>query len=145
LIQIPTILEHVEHLSGIITFPRPVPLLRKLLERGLDPNRSDWLGKTFLHACAENGDRSAAALFLDAGADINSREVEFCGTPLAAAVRSCHKGEPAERQLKMVRFLLQCGAATNLPGDKTWATPLAWARKGGLKDIEQMLLKHGAH
>ena len=143
----PTILGHVEHPSGIITYPRPVPLSRKLLERGLDPNRSDWLSKTFLHACAENGDRSAAALFLDAGADINSREVEFCGTPLAAAVRSCDKGAPgqAERQLKMVGFLLQRGAATNLPGDKTWATPLAWARKQGLKDIEQMLLKHEAH
>ena len=63
-------------------------MVRKLLARGLDPNRPDWLGKTFLHACAENGDRSIAAVFLDAGADINARGLEFHETPLAAAVRS---------------------------------------------------------
>ena len=73
--------------SGV-TYPRSPGLVRRLLARGLDPNRPDWLGKTFLHACAENGDRSVAAIFLDAGADINARDVEFQGTPLAAAVRS---------------------------------------------------------
>ena len=70
-----------------ITYPKSPALVRRLLERGLDPNRPDWLGKTFLHACAENGDQSVAAVFLDAGADVNARELEFQGTPLAAAVR----------------------------------------------------------
>jgi hypothetical protein len=37
-----------------------------------------------------------------------------------------------------------CSAATNLPDDEPWATPLAWARKLGLGDIEGILLKHGA-
>jgi ankyrin repeat protein len=63
-------------------------LVRKLLARGLDPNRPDWLGKTFLHACAARGDRSVAAVLLDAGADINARGLEFNEMPLAAAVRS---------------------------------------------------------
>ena len=45
----------------------------------------------------------------------------------------------------MVEFLLKRGAATSLPGDKEWATPMAWARKRGLTDIEDMLLKHAAH
>ena len=76
--------------SGV-TYPRSSALVRKLLARGLDPNRPDWLGKTFLHACAENGDRSVAAVFLDAGADINARGLEFNETPLAAAVR-CGRG-----------------------------------------------------
>jgi len=44
----------------------------------------------------------------------------------------------------MVEFLLKRGAATNLPDDEPWATPLAWARKLGLADIEEILLKHGA-
>jgi hypothetical protein len=44
----------------------------------------------------------------------------------------------------MVEFLLKRGAATNLPDDEPWATPLAWARKFGLADIEEILLKHGA-
>jgi ankyrin repeat protein len=132
--------------SGVV-YPRSPALVRRLLERGLDPNRPDWLGKTFLHACAENGDRTAAAVFLDAGADINARDVEFQGTPLAAAVRSCStraKGEQAERGRRMVRFLLKRGAATNLTGDQPWATPLAWARKLNLADVEELLLKHAA-
>ena len=84
----PTAVERMDFHSGI-AYPRSSALVRRLLKRGLDPNRPDWLGKSFLHACAENGDRPVAALFLDAGADINARDVEFQGTPLAAAVRSC--------------------------------------------------------
>jgi ankyrin repeat protein len=120
------------------------------LARGLDPNRPDWLGKTFLHACAENGDRSGAAVFLDAGADINARGLEFNETPLAAAVRGSRGGKEedgprrARRGRRMVEFLLKRGAATNLPGEEPWATPLAWARNLGLPDIEALLIKHGA-
>lgn len=142
----PTVPDRMDHHSGI-TYPRSSPLVRRLLARGLDPNRPDWIGKTFLHACAENADRSVATVFLDAGADINARDVEFQGTPLAAAVRSSCAGEDprqAERRRRMVEFLLKRGAATNLPGDQPWATPLAWARKRGLADIEQVLIKHGA-
>src|SRR5262249_7675345 len=63
--------------------------VRQLIARGLDPARPDWLGRTLLHASAEQGDREIAALALERGADINAREVEFQGTPLAAAVRAC--------------------------------------------------------
>jgi ankyrin repeat protein len=139
----------VDHLADELAYPRPAALARKLLARGLDPNRHrpDWLGKTFLHACAGSGDRSVAAVFLDAGADINARGLEFHETPLAAAVRSgLGSEEPklAERRRRMVEFLLKRGAATNLPDDEPWATPLAWARKFGLADIEEILLEHGA-
>ena len=78
---------------------------------------------------------------------INARELEFKATPLAAAVRSCCSGEDpklAECRRRMVEFLLKRGAATNLPGDEPWATPLAWARERGLTVIEEVLMKHGA-
>jgi ankyrin repeat protein len=133
-----------------ITYPRSPAMVRELLARGLDPNRPDWLGKTFLHACAENGNRSVAAVFLDAGGDINARGLEFHDTPLVAAVRYepwCKeedRSQLAQRRRRMVEFLLKRGAATNLPGDESWATPLAWARKLGLADIEEVLIKHGA-
>ena len=83
---------------------------------------------------------------LDAGADINARELEFHGTPLAAAVRACGDADPrqAERQCRMVEFLLQHGAATNLPDDQPWATPLAWASRHGRGDLVQLLKQHGA-
>ncbi|MGI8601369.1 MAG: ankyrin repeat domain-containing protein [Verrucomicrobiales bacterium] len=127
-------------------YPRSPALVRRLLARGLDPNRPDWLGTTFLHACAENGDRSVAAVFLEAGADINARDLEFKGTPLAAAVRSwCEEKYPqqAERRRRMVEFLLKRGAATNLPDDEPWATPLAWATRRGHGEIVE-LKQHGA-
>jgi hypothetical protein len=84
---------------------------------------------------------------LNGGADIDAREIEFQGTPLAAAVRVCCAAkdpERAERGRQMVEFLLKRGAATNLPDDEPWATPLAWARKLELAEIEKILLKHGA-
>ena len=87
------------------------------------------------------------AVFLKAGADINARGIEFDETPLATAVRAglgSKESELAERRREMVEFLLKRGAATNLPDDEPWATPLAWARKLGLADIEGILLKHGA-
>jgi ankyrin repeat protein len=141
----PTVTERMDHWSGV-TYPKSSALVRKLLARGLDPNRPDWLGKTLLHACAENGDRSVAATLLDAGADINARDVEFQGTPLAAAVRSCCCSDDPKRKVqlqRMVEFLLERGAAANWPGDAPWATPLAWATRHGRGDLVQRLKQHG--
>lgn len=44
----------------------------------------------------------------------------------------------------MVAFLLQGGAATNLPDDPLWATPLACANRGGHTVIADLLRQHGA-
>jgi ankyrin repeat protein len=141
----PTAPERLDFHS-VVTYPMSAALVRRLLTRGLDPNRRDWLGKTLLHACAEHGARSVAAVLLDAGGDVNAREVEFHGTPLAAAVRTCGDADPgqAERGRRMVEFLLRHGAATNLPDDQPWATPLAWASRHGRGDLVQLLKQHGA-
>ena len=82
-----------------------------------------------------------------AGADINTRDLEFKATPLAAAVRSwCEEKDPkqAEHRRRMVEFLLKRGAATNLPGDEPWATPLEWATRHGHDGIVELLEQHGA-
>jgi ankyrin repeat protein len=137
----------VDRIGDELACPWSPALVRKVLARGLDPNRPDWLGRTFLHACAASGNRPIAAVFLDAGADINARALEFHETPLAAAVRAgqgSQEPDLVERRRLMVEFLLKRGAATNLPDDEPWATPLAWARKFGLADIEEILVKHGA-
>jgi ankyrin repeat protein len=137
----------VERMGDELACPWSAVVARKLLARGFDPNRPDWFGKTFLHACAATGNRSVAAVLLDAGADINARGLEFNETPLAAAVRSwLGNNEPkvAQRRRQMVKFLLKRGAATDLPDDEPWATLLAWARKLGLADIEEILVKHRA-
>jgi ankyrin repeat protein len=131
---------------GCGDYPKSPALVRTLLAHRLDPNKADWLGKTFLHACAENGDRDIAAVFLDAGADINARDIEFNETPLAAAVRAwCRETNPnqAKRRRQMVEFLLNRGAASNLPGDKPWATPLIYANRWRRPDIVELLKRHG--
>ncbi|MBS0264834.1 MAG: ankyrin repeat domain-containing protein [Planctomycetes bacterium] len=134
----PGVTDRLENWSGAhVSSPA---LLRRLLARGLNPNRPNWLGRTNLHACAENGDRAGAAILLQAGADIHARDFEFQGTPLASAVRC----PDANLRRPMVEFLLKRGAAPNLPGDQAWSTPLAWARKRGLQDIKTILLNHGA-
>jgi ankyrin repeat protein len=134
--------DHEADPANVVACPRSPALVRKLLARGLDPNQTDWLGKTFLHECAARGDRSVAAVLLDAGADIDAREVEFQGTPLAAAVRSycaVEDSKQAERARRMVEFLLERGARTNLPGDEPWATPLAWAARYGRGELVELL------
>ena len=111
------------------------------------PYRTDWLGNSLLHTCAEIGNRPAAAVLLDAGAEIDARDVEFQGTPLAAAVRACctvDDPQRAPRARRMIEFLLKRGAKANLPGDKPWATPLAWAVKRGHTSIEALLRAAGA-
>jgi ankyrin repeat protein len=142
----PTVVDRMQ-MAGSAVYPRSPALVRRLLERGMDPNRPDWTGRTLLHACAANGDLPVAAVLAKAGVDLNARELEYSATPLALAVCSCFQGqdaEPAERGRRMVKFLLKHGAATNLPEDAPWATPLVRARERGLVDIEQLLLEHGA-
>ena len=130
---------------GGSSIPRSPKLVSKLLERGLDPNHTDWVARTLLHLCAERFDKAAAAILLDAGAEIDAKDVEFSETPLATAVRVqpwCEEHDRdklEQRRLKFVRFLLRRGARPQLPDDPTWATPLFWARKHGLKDIQQLL------
>lgn len=130
-----------------LPYPGSASLVRRLLDAGRDPNQPDWLGNTWLHAAAQDGDRASAALLLDAGADINARDVEFQGTPLAAAVRAwCSEADAAQtpRRRRMVEFLLKRGAATNLSGDEPWAAPLAWATRHDRGDIAELLKQHGA-
>lgn len=132
------------------TYPNTPGRMQRLLVRGLDPNQSDWLGRTLLHVCAANGDRAVAAVLLDAGADVDARELEFNGTPLATAVRieppgaEPDRSEFERRRRAMVEYLLRRGARPNLPDDESWATPLAWARRRGLSEIETILKAQGA-
>jgi ankyrin repeat protein len=130
-----------------LAHPKASAMTRRLIEWGLDPNRPDWLGRTFLHHCAEKAAQSVAAVLLDAKAEINVRDVEYRGTPLAIAVRAwCQEMDPkqAQRRKQMVEFLLNRGAATNLPGDEPWATPLAWATRSKRADNVELLKQRGA-
>lgn len=104
---------------------------RWLMERGLDPNRSNWLGIKLLHRCAAKGDIAIAEVCLDFGADIDAIETEWSSTPLGWAAR--------EGKKEMVEWLLKKGAKPNLPVDEPWALPLEWAKRRGHREIVELL------
>jgi hypothetical protein len=102
-----------------------------LFQRGMDPNRPDWLRITPLHRFAHSGDLENAAMFIDHGADLNARDEELCSTPLGYAAKSGKR--------LMVEFLLRRGAQPRLPDDPPWAIPLAWATRRGHTQIVELL------
>jgi ankyrin repeat protein len=104
---------------------------RWLMERGLDPNRTNWLGVSPLHRVAMSGDPDMAAVCLDFGADINPIDDEYCSTPLGWAGRC--------GQREMVEWLLERGADREMPQDKPWAQPHAWAKRRGHDDVLAVL------
>ena len=114
-------------------FRAAIPTLRLLLERGANPDLTDWLGVSALHRLAELGDVERAKVFLDYGADINARDADYLSTPLAWAART--------GQAEMAAFLLARGAKPTLPDDPPWATPLAWAKKRGHDAVVDLLQK----
>src|SRR5262249_12971341 len=103
--------------------PRTSEHARWLMERGLDPNRRNWLGMTLLHRCAVRGDIGVAQVCLDFGADIDAIETDSSSTPLACAARVDKK--------EMVEWLLNKGANPHLPDEEPWAQPLEWAKRRG--------------
>ena len=115
----------------IVSAPRHMAIA--LFERGMNPDRPDWMGITPLHRFAADGDVERAALFLDHGADIEARDDDSRSRPLAWAARRGR--EP------MVEFLLRRGAQLRVSDDPEWATPLAWATRRGHADVVRMLTR----
>ena len=111
--------------------PKTPEFARTLMERGLDPNRSNWLGIKLLHRCAAKGDIEMAAVCLDFGADIDAIDTEWSSTPLGWAAR--------EGKKEMVEWLLKKGADPHLPEDEPWALPSEWAKRRGRQEIIGLL------
>jgi ankyrin repeat protein len=111
--------------------PKSPEYARWLMERGLDPNRRNWLGITLLHRCAAKGEFEIAQVCLDFGAEIDVIETDSSSTPLACAARTGKK--------EMVEWLLQKGANPNAPDDEPWAQPREWAKRRGHQQIVDSL------
>jgi len=92
-----------------------------------------WQPQDLLEAAARN-DVSAAARFLERGADIHIRD-EFGGTPLHYAA---HFG-----YMDMIEFLVNGGADVNAQ-DGDGDTPLHEAVRAGHVDAVRLLLQNGA-
>ncbi len=79
---------------------------------------------------------NCATMLLDAGASFNRRDPLLKSTPLGWA---CRWG-----RIKLVRLYLQSGADPLESAAETWATPMAWASKGGHREIVEWLHSRGA-
>ena len=104
-----------------------------LMESGMNPNVMSWHHVTLLHDMAQKGDTQKAELLIKYGAAIDPVDEEYQSTPLGMAARW---GET-----EMVEYLISKGADPKKSG-ASWSTPLAWARKKGHAEIENILLKH---
>jgi ankyrin repeat protein len=112
--------------------PKTPEFARWLMQRGLDPNRPNWLGITLLHRCAAKGDIANAEVCLEFGADLNVTETDSSSTPLACAARTGKR--------EMVEWLLAKGADPKTPADEPWAWPLEWAKRRGHGEIVNLLI-----
>jgi hypothetical protein len=54
-----------------------------------------------------------------------------------------HGADQGMTQPEAMKTTAHVGGVHSLPDDEPWATPLAWARKLELTEIEEILLKHG--
>jgi ankyrin repeat protein len=111
-------------------------LTELLFNHGMNPSRPDWLGITPLHQFARKGDIENARIFLDHGADLNTRDEDIRSTPLGWAAKF--------GRLPMAELFLERGAKLNLPDDPAWASPLKWAERRGHEQVAELLKQHGA-
>jgi ankyrin repeat protein len=114
--------------------------LKLLLEHGIDPDVVGDGGFTALHHLGSAYIRDEhrlelATILLDAGASLTKRDPLLKSTALGWA---CRWG----RQ-ELVKRYLQREADPREPDAEPWATPLAWAAKGGHQDIVGLLSLHG--
>ena len=125
-------------------------IIRLLLKAGADPDSPNAEGQTALMAVARTGNIDAAKLLVKAGAHVNAREQWGSQSALMWAA--------AQRQPKMVRFLVQHGAEVDARGrvrnwerkvtseprekDMNWGglTPLLYAAREGCAACAKELL-----
>jgi ankyrin repeat protein len=91
---------------------RPRGTIALMLELGFSPHARDDSGEQPLHTAAYSGNAAVVRLLLEAGADVDARDTQFDGTPLAFA--TVGSGEQAGKHgdwIQTVRLLIEAGAS----------------------------------
>lgn len=110
--------------------------IQRLLDEGVSPDAVDLANDNPLMAAVREGQLEAARLLLDRGAWVDSIDIDDRYSTLTLAV--------VRGDVPMVRLLLSRGAQTQVL-DEYGFTPLGRAAEGGMMEIVQMLLDHGAN
>ncbi|KAF4954943.1 hypothetical protein FSARC_11972 [Fusarium sarcochroum] len=124
-----------EFIKGVLTYkssPQKDLAVRKLLDRGADPNLANDIGMTPLLYATSHQQLSLALMLLEAGADVNQGSKEGI-SPLFDGI-----GVPG-----MARLLLEKGANPDVGTSAGW-TPLTGAAYFGYDHAVEPLLDHGA-
>jgi ankyrin repeat protein len=109
-------------------------IVLELIRRGADVNVQDISEVTPLHYAARKNKIETAKILLDAGANVNAKNI--FGNPLIDAAMNGH--------LEMVKLLLSHGADLKCKGQGSWWTALDYACFKGNLSIVRVLLEHGA-
>jgi len=154
-------------LWNMTTLDTPLDILQTLLEIGADPNQiardgeNEYTPLTYclMPASEENEEGETvwqpldapaiekAMLLLKHGADVNLVSPGAADWPplMLAVVYGVANGETnvSNALLKLIETLIEKGADINFTNNNGY-TPLSAASEKGLKEIEQLLLQHGA-
>ncbi len=118
----------------IAAYEGDVERVKKLLEKGADPNARNVVSWTPLHVAASKNHIEIAKLLLEHGADPNIQNKNG-DTPLHVAAR--------EGYVDVVELLLKHGADPNAKNEYGW-TPFHKAAFWDHVNVVKLLLKHGA-
>ena len=83
-----------------------------MLDLGFTPDARNGFGEQPLHSAAYSGNADMVRLLIEAGADVDGRDLRFDATPLAfATVGSGERAEPPGNWIEVVRLLVDAGAS----------------------------------
>jgi hypothetical protein len=105
-------------------------IARLLLEQGMNPNHMNWHHVTMLHDMAQGWRSRKGQLAVGSRSRHQRHRRRVPIHPLGLAARWGHR--------EMVGMLISRGADVNRSG-APWSTPLAWARKKGHVEVEEIL------
>ncbi|MGH9089227.1 MAG: ankyrin repeat domain-containing protein [Acidimicrobiales bacterium] len=90
----------------------PPEAVALMLDLGFSPHARNGLGEQPLHTAAYGGNAEVVRLLIDAGAELDSRDANFDGTPLAyATVGSGEQASQPGNWIETVRLLVDAGAS----------------------------------
>jgi len=126
--------ESVENELLSAAFRGRTETVKKLLEKGADPNTKDDIGQTALMGAARNGHIETVNVLLAAGADVNEK---LHATNWTALLLAAFYGQP-----EVVKALLAHGADPKVK-DSEGKTAFTWAEAKGHSRVVAVLEEAG--